>query len=109
MRKCHLYFMITLAGLLLVAAMAAHSVLLAASEEARLRQRAEWVARLGLSDLCLFTDARYARHPVMADLHTPFQDYPFAFEHFPSGSILGVPPHLRGVFSWRGQVSHAMD
>jgi hypothetical protein len=58
-------------------------------------KKREFVARMGLTDLCLFTDARYARHPSMADLHTPFQDYPLSFEHFPSGSILSVPPHLR--------------
>ena len=60
-----------------------------------LRQKRELVKKLGLTDLCLFTDARYTRHPSMADLNTPFQDYPLSFEHFPSGSILTPPPHLR--------------
>ncbi len=53
------------------------------------------VERLELSDLCLFTDARYARHPSMADRHTPFQDSPMAMEHFPSGTLVLPPPHLR--------------
>ena len=48
-------------------------------------------ARLGLVDLALFTEARYTRHPVQADLHSAFQDHPLALEHFPSGSLL--PPH----------------
>lgn len=48
------------------------------------------VARLGLTDLALFTEARYTRHPSQADLHSAFQDHPLAFEHFPSGSVL--PP-----------------
>jgi hypothetical protein len=100
MRKCHLYLLFTLTLILLLAAMKWHSDLLADSEEAGLSRRREWVGRLGLSDLCLFTDARYTRNPVMADLHTPFQDYPFSFEHFPSGSILSVPPHLKGVHPW---------
>jgi hypothetical protein len=52
------------------------------------------VQRYGLTDLCLFTDARYTRHPAMADLNTPFQDYPMSFEHFPSGSFLTPPQHL---------------
>lgn len=43
---------------------------------------------LGLTDLCLFTDARYARHPSQADWHGAFQDHPLALEHFPSGSLL---------------------
>lgn len=43
-----------------------------------------------LTDLALFTEARYTRHPSMADLHSAFQDAPAGFEHFPSGSL--VPP-----------------
>lgn len=46
---------------------------------------------LRLTDLCLFTEARYTRHPSQADLHTPFQDHPMAQEHFPSGTLLGPP------------------
>jgi len=49
-------------------------------------------ARLGLTDLALFTEARYTRHPSQADLHSAFQDHPLAFEHFPSGSLI-VPRH----------------
>jgi hypothetical protein len=48
-----------------------------------------------LTDLVLFTDARYARHPAMADLNTAFQDHPLSLEHFPSGSLVIPPPHLR--------------
>jgi hypothetical protein len=59
-------------------------------------QRAEIVKVLTLTDLCLVTEARYTRHPSMADLHTPFQDHPLSLEHFPSGSFIAVPPQLRG-------------
>lgn len=59
------------------------------------QQRRAMVKVLGLTDLCLFTEARYTRHPSLADVHTPFQDHPLSFEHFPSGSIMAVPPHLR--------------
>jgi hypothetical protein len=55
------------------------------------RQRAALVRELQLTDLCLFTEARYTRHPAMADLHSPFQDHPGAVEHFPSGSLLTPP------------------
>jgi hypothetical protein len=48
------------------------------------------VERYDLSDLALFTEARYTRHPSQADLHSAFQDHPLAFEHFPSGSL--IPP-----------------
>jgi hypothetical protein len=47
-----------------------------------------------VTDLCLFTEARYTRHPSLADRHSPFQDYPLAMEHFPSGSLLLPPAHL---------------
>lgn len=55
-----------------------------------LRERAELVARLGLTDLALFTEARYTRNPSQADRFAAFQDHPMALEHFPSGSL--VPP-----------------
>lgn len=60
-----------------------------------LEEKAALVERLELTDLCLFTDARYARHPSMADRHTPFQDSPMSAEHFPSGTLILPPPHLR--------------
>jgi hypothetical protein len=51
--------------------------------------------RLGLTDLCLLTDARYTRNPAVADRSSPFQDNPMSLDYFPSGSILPPPPHLR--------------
>ena len=57
-------------------------------------KRRELVRELQLTDLCLFTEARYTRHLSQADLHSPFQDYPMAFEHFPSGSLVMPPEHL---------------
>ncbi len=50
------------------------------------------VRRLGLTDLALFTEARYTRHPTQADRFAPFQDHPGALEHFPSGSVVAPPP-----------------
>ncbi len=49
------------------------------------------VARLRLTDLALFTEARYTRHPSQADLHSAFQDHPLALEHFPTGSLIRPP------------------
>ena len=45
-------------------------------------------AALQLTDLSLWTEARYTRHPSQADYFTPFQDLPSALEHFPAGSIM---------------------
>jgi hypothetical protein len=55
------------------------------------------VAELGLSDLCLSTEARHTRHPALADRNAPFQSHPLALDHFPSGSIIGPPPALRST------------
>jgi hypothetical protein len=60
-----------------------------------LRERASMVERYGLTDLCIFTDARYTRNPAAADLGTPFQDHPFSMEHFPSASIIAPPALIR--------------
>lgn len=52
---------------------------------------------LQLTDLCLSTEARYTRHPAMADRHAPFQDHPVALEHFPSGALINPfrPPNRK--------------
>lgn len=52
--------------------------------------RRQLVAALALTDLALWSEARYTRHPAMTDLFAPFQDHPGAPEHFPAGSLL--PP-----------------
>jgi len=52
------------------------------------------VRELALTDLCLFTEASYTRHPSLTDLATPFQDAPLSLEHFPTGSLLAPPYHL---------------
>ncbi|MCP4008321.1 MAG: hypothetical protein GY726_02275 [Proteobacteria bacterium] len=57
----------------------------------RLLEMSEMVSELELSDLSLFTEARYTRHLSQSDLHSAFQDHPLSFEHFPSGSLV-VPP-----------------
>lgn len=54
------------------------------------------VAELGLTDLCLFTEARYTRHPTQADLNTAFQDHPLSLDHFPSGSLMQPPLGMTG-------------
>jgi len=53
-----------------------------------IRQQQTMVATLGLTDLCVATEARYTRHPAVSDPIAPFMDHPGAIEHFPSGSFL---------------------
>lgn len=52
----------------------------------------ELAQRLGLTDLALFNEARYTRHPSQADRQAAFQDHPMALEHFPAGSLFPPPP-----------------
>lgn len=94
-RKSTLFFAFLGLGAFSFALMVAHSHYRSADAQAAWSEKGRMVERLELSDLCLFTDARYARHPSMADRHTAFQDNPMAMEHFPSGTLILPPPHLR--------------
>ena len=88
----------------LALAIICHLLLLAvAGLHASIRHAAAWSERAGnrllvrslqLTDLCLFTEARYTRHPTMADRHAAFQEYPSAMDHFPSGSLLPPPGQM---------------
>ena len=49
------------------------------------------VAGLGLTDLCVATEARYTRNPAVSDPMAPFMDHPAALEHFPTGSFWATP------------------
>ena len=60
----------------------------------RIARNAALVASLDLTDLGLFTEARYTRHPSQADLHSAFQDHPLGLDHFPSGSLVPPPAAL---------------
>ena len=60
-------------------------------------ERRALVDKLGLTDLALFTEARYTRHPSQADLHSALQDHPGAFDHFPTGSLLPPPALLKNT------------
>jgi hypothetical protein len=94
-RKSDLFFVYLLAGMLLFGLMFIHARVQEHLDMPLLNQRAEIVKALGLTDLCLFTEARYTRHPSMADMGTAFQDHPMSLEHFPSGALVPVPPHLK--------------
>lgn len=56
--------------------------------DADLKVQAARLRGLQLTDLCLSSEARYTRHPALADRHAAFQEHPLALEHFPSGSLI---------------------
>ncbi len=88
------------ATLLLAAALA--GLLIYGRQAAAARGRSEIAAKqrlvqaLGLTDLSLWSEARYTRHPSQADFFAPFQEFPASLEHFPAGAIMAPPRHLRG-------------
>jgi len=94
-RKSDIFFSSLAVGILLMCLIFLDSAVSRHLDRDVVLERREIVKVLALTDLCLFTEARYTRHPSMADLHTPFQDHPLALEHFPSGAIMAMPPHLQ--------------
>jgi hypothetical protein len=95
MRRSAVFFGVLALQLLMSSGLLYHASLSRNIAGPRLQEKAQIVSMLGLTDLCLFTEARYTRHPSMADRNTAFQDYPFSFEHFPSGSLMPVPEIVR--------------
>ena len=96
MRKSSLYLiLVILAVASLCALLAIHPRLTADTFQSRVAEEKRLVRDLALTDLCLFTEARYTRHLSQADLHSPFQDHPVSLEHFPSGSLVLPPEWLR--------------
>ncbi len=94
-RKSDIFFSSLAVGILLMCLIFLDAAVSRHLDRDLVLERREIVKVLALTDLCLFTEARYTRHPSMADLHTPFQDHPLALEHFPSGAIMTIPPHLK--------------
>jgi hypothetical protein len=86
-------------GTLVTLAVAAmlHAALTAKAGRERRETAHALAAQLGLTDLALFTEARYTRHRSLADLHSAFQDAPMAMEHFPAGSLVAPQRNLPGA------------
>ena len=95
MRRSSLLFTFLCLQTVLLAAAFTHAAYLRGWSAPDIAEKTAMVRRLELTDLCLFTEARYTRHPTQADLHAPFQDHPMSLEHFPSGSLLGPPQGRR--------------
>ncbi|GBE00977.1 hypothetical protein BMS3Bbin06_01853 [bacterium BMS3Bbin06] len=77
-----------------------HGVVAKNNRSSEIRGKRMIVHDLMLTDLSIWTEARYTRNPSQADLFSPFQDYPSSIEHFPAGSIIAPAPAsiLRGEF-----------
>jgi len=95
MRKSSVLFLIIAAEAFALGLLAIHGASRRAADVPALAEKRTLARAEGLTDLCLFTEARYTRHPALADLHAAFQDAPLSFDHFPAGSIV-APPFARG-------------
>jgi hypothetical protein len=91
MRKSSLFFYSLMTELVLLSLLLLHGVTGKDKQQENLQEKAMLVETLQLTDLCLFTEARYTRHLSQADLNTAFQDHPVSLEHFPSGSFTQPP------------------
>ena len=91
MRRSLQFLLFTAAGLTIFLLIPLHARHTQQHADAELRGQVAHLKGLQLTDLCLSTEARYTRHPALADRHAPFQEHPLALEHFPSGSLI-LPP-----------------
>jgi hypothetical protein len=91
MRPSDAWLLLLAVLLVLAEGAAVHARVARVRSAPALEAQAAVVARLGLTDPCLFTEARYTRHLSQADRFAPFQDHPQALEHFPSGSLVAPP------------------
>lgn len=84
-----------LGGLTAALALAAAALAVVGERESRAARDELEAARtlaveLRLTDLALWSEAGYCRHPTVADRFAAHADHPSAMEHFPAGSM--VPP-----------------
>ena len=93
-RKSTAYFCFLSVLALSFIAMFTHAQYRQAADTHTMEAMAGMVRDLGLTDLCLFTEASYTRHITQTDLRTPFQELPMSLEHFPSGSLMMPPQEL---------------
>ena len=98
MRKSDVFLLLTAINILVLCLMFVHALTRVGGDIPMLERKAAMVGNLQLTDLCLFTEARYTRHPSQADLQSPFQDHPSSLEHFPTGSIIRPPLMVKRIY-----------
>jgi hypothetical protein len=94
-RAGDLALLLLLLGLLALGGSLLHAALDRTHAHQRSEPARQLAQELGLTGLALFTEARYTRHPELSDRHAAFQNHPMALEHFPSGTLVPPPRHLR--------------
>jgi hypothetical protein len=87
-RKADNFLLFILVNTLLLVLMFVHAAIQTEANLPRLQNEVKIINHLGLTDLCLSTEAAYTRHPSQSDWHSPFQSHPLALEYFPTGAIV---------------------
>jgi hypothetical protein len=96
--KARAFVALTVIQLVVLAGLLTWSRSIASSRQTEeIPRKQELVERLELTDLAIWTEARYTRHPSQADFFAPFQDGPSSLEHFPAGSVVAAPDRSRVV------------
>ena len=96
--KVRAFFAVTVIQVVVLAVLVGWSARIARTRAlGELPLKRELVQRLELTDLAIWTEARYTRHPSQADFFAPFQDGPSSLEHFPAGSVVAAPDRSRAV------------
>ncbi len=93
-RKSNAFMLYLVLNLTILAILFLHAHICSKAGAAMLKDERHLVEVYRLTDICLFTDARYTRNPSMADIHSSFQDSPMSLDYFPSGALMLPPPHL---------------
>ena len=96
MRGSTIFLLFTSISILLFCLLPLHASHADLKDRSVLKAQMLTLQKLQLTDLSLSTEARYTRHPAMADRHAAFQDHPLALEHFPSGSLILPAPEPPG-------------
>lgn len=92
MRRHRIFLTVTTALVLVLAGLLVGGRVKTARYEAELLPlNRKVVGALELTDLAVWTEARYTRHPSQADFFSAFQDSPGSLEHFPAGSVVAPP------------------
>jgi hypothetical protein len=87
-RKADKFLLFLLGNLLLLGLIFVHAAIWTDANLPRLHEKIKIIKYLGITDLCLSTEASYTRHPSQSDWHSPFQSHPLALEYFPTGTIV---------------------
>jgi hypothetical protein len=87
-RQADKFLLFVLVSTLLLVLMFVHAAMRTEANLPCLQNRVQIINYLGITDLCLSTEAAYTRHPSQSDRHSPFQSHPLALEYFPTGALV---------------------